>query len=186
MVKRFVILMSLWAAAQVSHGAPFPKHQKTLDLLAQKSSAERTQQLASLGPGSYQSLREISFNGQYAPEVRAEAFTVLVSLGKTESRPEVDRALEHKDWFMRALALKAYQWIDSDKAGSVARTLLLQDPALMVRAAALSHLTAEPVTDELKKVFELALKDSKNFHRGQSLFIRDHLTRALERGETHP
>lgn len=152
---------------------------QTLQTLTEASIPKRLASFAAMGPASYRHLRNITFDSSYTPEVRAEAFVSMVSLGGSQSLPEIQKAQGHKEWFLRALALKAYESVKPPKARELAREMLLHDPALMVRAAALQHLESLAPTPGMAELFQAALEDDKNFHRGQSLWIRTRISAAL-------
>jgi hypothetical protein len=182
-VNKYALLLAsfIFVCSPSFAAVPSKDHEvlRTLQSLQEKSLQKRLMTLSAMGPQAYKQLQEISFDSQYPPETRAEAFRTAVTLAQDRSQPEIKRASEHKDWFMRVLALEAYAHLQPAKAQSMARQLLIQDNALMVRAAALGTLQDEAPTEELKEVLLTAFKDQKNYHRGQSLWIRGRIADVL-------
>ena len=176
------VLLVIWPLVGV-YGSPQPKDHyllRTLQHLSEPAMAARMSNLAAMGPESYKQLRKIAFDGNYSSEVRAKAFQSLVTLGQGQAQPEIEKAIDHQDWFLRTIALVAQWSLDNRKGRIAAKRLLLEDRALMVRASALERLEQETEGGtRLRDVYVTALEDPKNFHRGQSLWLRPRIAKAL-------
>lgn len=88
--------------------------------------------------------------------------------------------IESLDWFLRSGGIQFLANLDPELARSKAIKLLQDDPALMVRSAALGVLERIGI-DKHKAELWSSLKDAKNFHRGHSLWIRKDIAKNLLR-----
>lgn len=86
--------------------------------------------------------------------------------------------IESLDWFLRSGGVQFLASLDPELARVKALKLLKEDPALMVRSAALGVLERLGL-DKHKTDLWNALKDAKNFHKGHSLWIRKDLAKNL-------
>ena len=85
--------------------------------------------------------------------------------------------LKSDDWVLRSGGLQFLASLDPLAVRPYAVKFLREDPALVVRSAALKVL--EDVGIENHSNLWEALRSSKNFHRGKSLWIRKKIARAL-------
>lgn len=86
--------------------------------------------------------------------------------------------LNSLDWVLRSGGIQFLATIDPDLAKSKAIELFKKDPALLVRSAALQVLE-QVGAKKYKSELWAALRDSKNYHKGQSLWIRKEIAKNL-------
>ena len=103
--------------------------------------------------------------------MRWKAFMVMVKIGKEKSLPEVKKALQSREWFMRSAGLLALESLDSKASVVWAKKLFLKDKAMMVRAQAIDILRNNP-SKELRSLMWKKLYSKENYHRKKSLWIR--------------
>jgi hypothetical protein len=104
----------------------------------------------------------------------------LVKVGKktsVRSRAVLEKALKHKEWFMRNAALVVVHYQERSWAISWTK-MMLDDPALVVRSAAVEAVNKLGAI-ELQADLWQKLNSSKNFRRGQSLWIRRQIVESL-------
>jgi len=129
------------------------------------------------GPEGLRSLVSTMFDEKAPVELRWRAVISVGKIGKTYMSPELERAAQSKDWFMRNAALIALEDANPTLARKWARSLL-RDKALVVRSAAvdtLVHLHDVTSTDLLWT----QLESKQNFRGTQSLWIRHQIVDAL-------
>lgn len=131
-----------------------------------------------MGPTAYRELNNIAFDATQSMNVRWKSFMVMTTIGGDKSLPEIDKALRDSVWFMRSAGLLAMQKVDRDKAINWARHLFKNDPALLVRLKATDVLRTVP-DDTTKDLFWEKLYSKDNFHRDESLWIRDKIAAHL-------
>lgn len=88
--------------------------------------------------------------------------------------------LESTDWLLRVGGLKFLANMDEQTTIEKARELILKDKALVVRSAAVDVLVELGSVQRAKAALWEALEDTKNFHKGQSLWIRQNIANALK------
>jgi HEAT repeat protein len=86
--------------------------------------------------------------------------------------------IESLDWFLRSGGLQFLASLDPELARPQAIKMLNNDPALMVRSAALGVLEQIGAQKHKTELWSL-IKDAKNFHRGHSLWIRKDIAKSL-------
>ncbi len=86
--------------------------------------------------------------------------------------------LNSLDWVLRSGGIQFLATIDPDLAKAKAIDIFKKDPALLVRSAALQVLE-QVGAQKYKTDLWAALRDSKNFHKGQSLWIRKEIAKNL-------
>lgn len=86
--------------------------------------------------------------------------------------------LKSSDWALRSGGLQFLASIEPQLAKVKALELFKNDPALLVRSAALQVLEQLDLKNHKQDLW-LALKDSKNFHKGHSLWIRKEIAKNL-------
>lgn len=139
--------------------------------------ANRIQVLRGFGPQAYKSLIKIAYNKNEKMENRWRAVTALGELGREKATPELLKAANSPEWFMKAAGLVSLTRHEKSQAEALAKKLI-SDPALMVRLAAVDtfkELGKKANADILwKKLFS-----AENFRNQQSLFIRKRILEAL-------
>jgi hypothetical protein len=86
--------------------------------------------------------------------------------------------IESLDWVLRSGGIQFLASLDPELARPKALKLLNEDPALMVRSAALSALEAIGLKKH-KEALWSNLNNSRNFHKGHSLWIRKEIAKNL-------
>jgi HEAT repeat protein len=137
----------------------------------------RLQALRRQGPEGYRSLVQLMMDEKTPMEIRWRAVTAIGRIGGKESRPELERALGSKDWFMRNAGLIAMAGVDRGEAARWAKRLL-SDKALIVRAAAVDTLAGLGDKSGADLLWE-KLYSKENFKGKQSLFIRRKIVETL-------
>lgn len=87
--------------------------------------------------------------------------------------------IESTDWVLRVGGLKFLATLDVHTTLEKAKKLLSEDPSLLVRSAAADVLVENGLT-RAKETLWAALEDSKNFHKGHSLWVRKNIASALK------
>lgn len=141
----------------------------------------RMQLLHSQGPAGYRNLVAIMFNSKESMDNRWRSVTAAGRIGGEHARPELERALKAKEWYMRNAALVAMTQIDRETTIRWARALL-SDKALVVRAAAVEAL-GELKDAESSTLLWQKLYAKENYKGQQSLFIRRRILEALAKTE---
>lgn len=140
----------------------------------QLPSQQRIQSLKKM-PWTEDLVTQIAFDRKYS---LTERWKSLTALGQLNPQNQVlEKAVQHKDWFMRNAGILAMSQGPRKRAIKWSRKLL-EDPALVVRTAAVKvihNLNARELEDILWK----KLKSKENFKSGESLWIRKHIVKAL-------
>lgn len=102
--------------------------------------------------------------------------TVLKNPVKAQSL--ASQALKSKDWYMREAGLKTLVAVNPSQAKVEARKILENDPAMLVRASAVTALKILKDKDS-EDVLWKSLEDSRNFRKDQSLWIRPQIMATL-------
>jgi len=173
----FVLFMSFAAVAAPHSGSNLSNENKILGWVKENTTSS-FKKIVEAGPDGYRFLKRTSFSGSSHPSDRWSAFLTLVRIGKEKSLPEINEALESKDWFMRNAALIAMQKIKFSKAVPKAMETFKEDPSLFVRAKSLEIVALSP-NDKLFATLWGQLWDDKNFYRGQGLWIRDKIVKTM-------
>ncbi len=87
-------------------------------------------------------------------------------------------SIKSLDWVLRSGGIQFLASLNPSLARSKALELLKNDPALMVRSTALQTLEKIGIENH-KDILWATLRDSKNFHKGQSLWIRKDIAKNL-------
>jgi HEAT repeat protein len=190
LVKSFLFALVVSAvAATVAHGAvtPLPKIPLPAPVLPTKEAlsmplGNRLLVLRDQGPEGYRNLVKIMQDEKQPMEVRWRAVTAIGRIGGADSKPEITKALESPQWFMRNAGLVSMVNIDRDEAVTWARKLL-SDKALMVRVAAVEALERMRDT-ESNNLLWAKLYASENYKGKQSLFIRRKIVESLAKLES--
>lgn len=142
----------------------------------------RLQVLQAQGPDGYRNLVAIMFDEKNAMDTRWRAVTAAGRIGGELSKPELERALKSREWYMRNAGLVAMLNVDRAQASHWAKALL-SDKALVVRAAAVDALVAVRDASSAPLLWE-KLYSRENYKGKQSLFIRRRIVEALAQMET--
>ncbi|OQW50756.1 MAG: hypothetical protein A4S09_11415 [Proteobacteria bacterium SG_bin7] len=137
----------------------------------------RMEFLAKLGPKAYKELMTVAFDSNYGMKVQWRALTAMAMLGKANAIPEVERALQHKDWYLRNAGLVVMNEVKPSKAREWAKKLIA-DPSLIVRTEAVGVLRKNRDLSARKLLWE-RLYDKQNFRGTQSLWVRRHIVETL-------
>lgn len=86
--------------------------------------------------------------------------------------------IESLDWILRSGGIQFLASLDPELARTKALKLFKEDPALMVRSAALSALENIGLQKHKTELWT-NLNNSKNFHKGYSLWIRKEIAKNL-------
>lgn len=136
-------------------------------------SSLRSQSRQAHGP-----LRDLAFDEKMPLNTRWRAFMTLTDLEPEQSLPDIEKALQHKTWFMRSAALLSLQRHHRVRAVNESLKKLEQDPSLMVRMKALEILkdSAEP---RVAQALWGKLHSKDSFHNNRSLWIREDIAQIL-------
>jgi len=93
------------------------------------------------------------------------------------SSEQLVQAIQSPKWHVRSSALLQLEKLDQKKALEVAR-VLIKDPALLVRSQAVRVLSKSSLEEDRAILID-QLYRPENFHKGQSLFIRREILKAL-------
>jgi hypothetical protein len=137
----------------------------------------RMELLAKLGPNAYKELMVVAFDSTYGMKVQWRALTAMAMLGKNRALPEMERALQHKDWYLRNAGLVVMNEIKPSKAREWAKKLI-SDPSLIVRTEAVGVLRKNRDLSARNLLWE-KLYDKQNFRGTQSLWVRRHIVETL-------
>jgi len=143
------------------------------------------QRLATVGKqglSGQRELKKMAFNQKESLENRWRSITTLGRLYPIEGRPSLEKALKSPDWFMRNAALVVVPYNDRDWAIKWSR-MLIHDPALVVRTAAVNTLKVMHAVEVQDLLWE-KLYSSENYKSGESLWIRKHILETLEQFST--
>jgi HEAT repeat protein len=150
-----------------------------------KSPTERIKSVRAEGKQGLKKLRAMAFDQTQTVEVRWKSFVTFAMIGGKDVLPEIEKAIQSPDWFMRDAGIKTLRKIDPKQAVRWSKHLL-SDPSLVVRTSAVS--TLRTLKDNSSKTLLWEKLDSQqNFRGKQSLWVRHHIVRALadlaEKGE---
>jgi HEAT repeat protein len=124
-------------------------------------------------------LRTLAFDAKAPLQSRWRAVTTLGRWDSVHFRPELERALTSKDWFMRNAGLIALQ--SAPREMSVPWSMrLVVDPALVVRTQAVRNLI-QLQARESEDLLWREIFSKRNFRGHESLWVRAHMAEALAR-----
>ena len=129
------------------------------------------------GPEGYRNLVKIMEDEKQTVELRWRAVTAIGRIGGIESKPELEKALTSREWFLRNAGLIALTNIDRSSAIEWARKLL-SDKALMVRTAAVETIAGLRDSQSTELLWT-KLYAAENYRGKQSLFIRRRIAESL-------
>lgn len=153
-----------------------PYNPKVFEILNLPSD-NRSQAAVVSGSEMYGEFVRVAFSEGQPMRLRWRALMVLAESRREKSAPELLKASEHKQWFMRNAALVAMSEVNEAQAKKLAAKML-KDKALVVRSAAVDILqkNASPQTRDL--LWE-EMSQKHNFRNRESLWIRAQIVDAL-------
>lgn len=122
-------------------------------------------------------LEKLIFSEQADYTLKWKSLTLLVQVDKDHAEPILKKAIKAKEWYLRNAALLGYSELKPKEVSQIARGLL-DDPALVVRSAAVTALE-NSLDDESREVLWMQMSSEKNFRKNQSLFIRPQILSLL-------
>lgn len=174
-----ILPVTLFASIDKNIGVVRPKPilmratQEALDL----PMANRIQVISAQGRAGYQNLVTLMFDTKSSMETRWRAVTTTARIGGLQAKPELERALQQNEWFMRNAALIAMAKVNREIALTWAHQLL-SDKALVVRASAV-EIMGDLGDKASAELLWQKLNAPENFHRKQILFIRRRIVETL-------
>lgn len=124
-------------------------------------------------------LDKIAFSDRADFQTRWSALVLLAQIQETGAEKTLEKALNHKEWFLRNAALLTYPTVLPKKANAVALKML-DDKALVIRSAAIEVLEAN-MDSQVRESLWAELDHPRNFRKKQSLWIRPQILQALAR-----
>lgn len=150
--------------------------QKTIVALRQPVE-NRIVDLKNQGDAGFEALKQLAFDPSQALQLRWRALTMLSRVNAVKAEVPLAQAAQSSEWFMRNAALVGME--QTNRAFTLKwAEKLLDDPALVVRTAAVQTLTEIRAIEKKDLLFE-KLYSAENFHRGHSLWVRKHIAKAL-------
>ncbi len=147
-----------------------------IDLL-QLPPENRRHALESLSDDQFKKISEVAFNDKQNMRTRWAALITLAEANSEKALPQLIKASEGKEWFMRNASLVALSGSQPQKAQEVARKLL-SDKALVVRSAAVDILAQHP-SSENRDLLWAELDKAYNFRHEEGLWIRRQIVSLL-------
>lgn len=179
MLSLFFIMLSFGAP----HTDSFVENDVTYSQVRRLIQFEgREEVLKKMGPEAYKHLRDLMMASNEEVEDRWRATMALAKIGGEDSIPDLQSALVHNDWFMRSAGLLGLALAKRDLAEEKAKEVLHNDPALLVRAAALQVLAQQKKLD--KELLWAEIYNPINFSNGKGLPLRLSLLKVLEQHVT--
>ena len=139
----------------------------------------RIEALKQQGLDAVRSLRSIAFDKSKSLQVRWRAVTALSKVAPEDAMPELEQAMQSKEWFMRNAGIIAMQSMHRGEALKWSKRLL-DDSALVVRTAAVDTIYRHGGI-EAEALLWKKLNAEENFRGKESLWIRKHIVKALTR-----
>jgi hypothetical protein len=137
----------------------------------------RLNRIRKMGQNGFDSLNKIAFNKMEVLDHRWRAITAMGRLYPRLAQNKLDVALKSPEWFMRNAAALVLRY--GDRAWSIKWSrILMHDPAMVVRTAAVENLLAMNATETSDLLWE-KMQSTENFRGGQSLWIRRQIASAL-------
>ncbi|MBK9294415.1 MAG: hypothetical protein IPM57_08210 [Oligoflexia bacterium] len=170
------MIISLIIFSLFSHASIDSKEFDLEKVLAQKS-VEKFSLIKKQGSSVYTDLKKIAFDEKKRLSIRWQAFMAMAKTAEKESLPEVEKAFNHQDWFLRSAALQVILILDPKKANDYS-VKALKDSALVVRAQAVRNLKVLK-NQNAEELLWQELYSKNNYHKNQSLWIRRYIVEAL-------
>lgn len=179
--------VQLWAAIPPSAKNPLLKSERPRPVTARDIELtvmalrlplqNRLQALKSRGEVARQSLERLAMDQKQDLQTRWRSITALGRLYPIESKSTLEEAVRSDHWYLRNAGILALSHGPRDMAIQWAKKLL-DDPALVVRTAAVQTLEAVRGV-EAENLLWQKLNANENFHNGKSLWVRKHIARLL-------
>ncbi len=149
----------------------------SMDSLLERPMAVRVREFAKVQDKAHTYLARVAFDPSATLTERWRAVTTMGRLDPLRFRPELDKALSSRDWYMRNAALIALQ--TDERARAVAWSMrMLEDRALVVRTQAVRNLI-DLNARESEPILWQQIAAKRNFRGRESLWIRTHIAEAL-------
>lgn len=183
MKKLIGLFSTVICSAQIANAAPspktFPDKYLTIKEALLLPVENRSSALKAQGKNGESALTALMFDEDASMDLRWRAITAAGLLGNNSLKPQVEKALNSKEWFARNAALVALESMDKSQAKTWAKKLL-NDKALVVRSAAVDTLSRLNDTSAASLLWQ-KLNAKENFRGSQSLWIRKQIAAALAR-----
>lgn len=167
-----IVIMAFYAEAAPSESSTTVT---ALEVLSQAESSRLD--TVDKNPNLYPSLIRVAFSEAHSVPMRWKALTLASRIKKEEALPDLEKALSHKEWFLRNAALLAMKEISAVK-GQEAAIRLINDKALVIRSAAVKVIENDN-QPEVRKLLWSELNHSYNFRKNQSLWVRSEIVSKL-------
>lgn len=172
-------MIFLLLAFQWVHAAPIKQDtahmiKNVRQILTNNSHLENIREF---GPNGYKQLVELSNSSREPMEIRWNAMMAMAKIGGEYSVPDLEKNISNSLWYVRSGALNALSLVEKDHGVSRAKTILKNDPALLVRASALQLLAQQKNKDQ--SFLWTELYNPLNFDNGQSLSIRGSILKVI-------
>jgi HEAT repeat protein len=151
-----------------------------LEVLSQPEERKKIDQLEK-NPYMYSNLMNVAFSEHHSVPMRWRALILGAQIKKEASVGDLQKAMSHKEWFLRNAALVAMKEV-SQEHGQEAALKLITDKALVIRSAAVKLLEKEE-TAPIRKILWSELNRNYNFRKTQSLWVRSEILAKLS---NHP
>lgn len=125
----------------------------------------------------YPEFIQIAFNEGQSVQTRWKALITAAQINPKGATNDLNRALKHKDWFMRNAALVSLRTINPRLAEKAALELI-SDKALIVRSAAVGVIP-DFAQAETRTALWGEMRADYNFHKGESLWVREEILEKL-------
>lgn len=181
-LRHLIVIVALVLATIKANAALAPIAVKSDKYLSVKEALllpmeNRASALKAQGSKGEAALAALMFDDAASMDLRWKAITTAALLKGNSLKPQIQKALVAKEWFVRNAALVALESMNRDEAKVWARKFL-DDKALVVRSAAVETLARlEDRTAAALLWKKLSAKE--NFRGSQSLWIRKQITNAL-------
>lgn len=129
------------------------------------------------GEKYYSQFSSLAFNEAQPMSVRWKALMAAAEARGSKATPDLIRAGNSSQWFMRNAALIALSEVNADEAQKLAQKLI-KDKALVVRSAAVEVLE-KSASPEVRDLLWDELNQKYNFKNTHSLWIRHQIVDAL-------
>jgi HEAT repeat protein len=176
MIKNSIVLI-LALGLTLPCSASISKKKNSILSELQLPAKARVAKLKRRGKKGYRRLQKLAFDHKLPLKVRWKALASMAIIAKSESLPDLEKAVRSKDWFMRDAGLKAMRFASPNSARPWARRLI-EDPSLIVRTSAVQTMKKLKDQKSIPLLWK-SLYDKKNFRNTQSLWVRRHIVETL-------
>lgn len=164
---------SVFAAKKLSSTVSLSSAMEVLNLPGEN----RRMAVEGTGALYYQSFITLAFSDKQSMNVRWKALMGAAEALREKATPDLLKAGDHSQWFMRNAALIALSEVNPSQAEKLAQKLI-KDKALVVRSAAVGVLEKN-ITPETRDLLWEELNQDYNFKNAQSLWIRHQIVEVL-------